>query len=275
MLIRRLITVLTGAAMASLSHAGSIIEMDTVTFDMGQQIPGTMQIYTEGAKTRIDMVTADVDDSSSMIFDGDKQEMLMVDHNRKEYILMTEEQMQAMASQVTSAMSQMDQALAALPPEQRALAEQMMKGRMPAQQPAKTPSKLERTGATSSVADHDCDVYEIQRDGRTEWEMCVTPWGEIDGARESVDAMMGVMDFMSAMRDAVGSSGGMGLLYEQDQMFEHIKSLSGFPIASKDYDEDGQLSGQSRLRSARTESIDNAMFLAPKDYSQQSMGSLE
>ena len=65
-----------------------------------------------------------------LIFDNAKQVMWMVDVAKKSYMEITKAQVEAMANQMGQMMQQMQQAMANVPPEQRAMMEQMMKGRM-------------------------------------------------------------------------------------------------------------------------------------------------
>ena len=65
----------------------------------------------------------------SMIFDGTKQVMWLVDTNRKTYSELTKADVDAMGGQMSAAMAQMEAAMRGMPPEQRAQMEAMMRGR--------------------------------------------------------------------------------------------------------------------------------------------------
>jgi len=247
--------------------AGSIIEIDTVQHLTSPPLAGTVRISTQGRKTRLDIDVGN-GDSSALIFDGDRNEMMMLDHSEKRYFVMTEEQMKAMAVQVSEAMKQMEATLAAMPPEQRKMAEQMMAGRMPASQPAQPASTVNKIGGGDTISGFECENYEVVSEGRRVRQMCVTSWDDIDGGRESADAFMDFADFFSGMREAFS---GMGDMSVQQDMFGHLKSLGGYPVLSRDYDEAGALSGESRVTSARSESVDASAFTPPAGYQLQAM----
>jgi hypothetical protein len=247
--------------------AGSIIEIDTVQHITSPPLTGTIRISTQGRKTRLD-IDAGNGDTSALIFDGDKDEMMMLDHAEQRYFVMTKEQIKAMAVQVTGAMKQMEEALAAMPPEQRKMAEQMMAGRMPDAQPEKPASTVNKAGGTDTISGFDCENYDVISEGRRIRQMCVTSWDDIDGGRESADAFMDFADFFSSMREAFS---GMGEMSSQQDMFGHLKSLGGYPVLSRDYDEAGALIGESRVTTARSESIDASAFAPPAGYQLQSM----
>jgi hypothetical protein len=247
--------------------AGSVIEIDTVQHITSPPLTGTIRISTQGRKTRLDIDSGN-GDSSALIYDGDKDEMMVFDHAQKKYFVMTKEQMNAMAVQVSDAMKQMEEALAAMPPEQRKMAEQMMAGRMPAAQPEKPASTVNKAGGSDTIAGFDCENYEVISEGRRVRQMCVASWDDIDGGRESADAFMDFAGFFSDMREAFSEMGDMSA---QQEMFGHLESLGGYPVLSRDYDEAGALSGESRVTTARSESIDPSAFTPPAGYQLQPM----
>ncbi len=257
--------------LASLSHAGSVIEFETIEHAAGSPLSGTVKLSTQGSMTRLDIDSTGGD--AGLIFDAGKGELVVLDYAAKKYYLMTREQMDAMAIQVSDAMRQMEEALAAMPPEQRAMAEQLMKGRMPQQAPAevKPVSSISKTGSSGSVAGLECDNYEVSQAGRKIRDMCVTPWDEIDGGRESTEAMMAIADFFSGIRDAVTAAGGMTALDHQQEMFAHMKDLNGFPVSSKSFDDAGALTSESRLISSESVNLAPGDFAPPAGFQQQEM----
>ena len=53
-----------------------------------------------------------------------------MDHKDKSYIVMDEAMLDEVSAQMSEAMKEMEAQLASMPPEQRAMVEQMMKGQM-------------------------------------------------------------------------------------------------------------------------------------------------
>ena len=257
--------------LASVSHAGSVIEFETIEHAAGSPLSGTVKLSTQGSMTRLDIDSTGGD--AGLIFDAGKGELIVLDHADMKFYVMTREQMDAMAVQVSDAMRQMEEALAAMPPEQRAIAEQMMKGRMPQQAPTEAgpASTISKTGSSGSVAGLDCDNYEVSEAGRKIRDMCVAPWDEIDGGRESTDAMMAIADFFSGIRDAVTAAGGMTALDHQQEMFAHMKDLNGFPVSSKSFDDAGALTSESRLISSESVDLVPGDFAPPAGFKEQEM----
>lgn len=270
-LFRLSLVITSSFLLAAQSYAGSVIEFETVEHATGSPLSGTVKISTQGSMTRLDIDSTGGD--AGLIFDAGKGELVVLDYAEKKYYLMTREQMDAMAVQVSDAMRQMEEALAAMPPEQRAMAEQMMKGKMPQQASAapEPKSTIKKTGGSGTVAGLDCDNYEVSQDGLKIRDMCVTPWDEIDGGRDSTDAMMAIADFFSGIREAVTAAGGMTALDHQQEMFKHMKDLNGFPVLSKTFDDAGVLTSESRLLSSESVSLSPADFSPPADFQKQDL----
>ncbi len=180
--------------------------------------------------------------------------------------------MNQMAAQISDAMKQMDEMLKSMPPEQRAMAEQMMKQQMPGLQAApEAPSTLQKTGKSDTINGYDCEYYEVLKGGRKTREMCVAKWSDIDGGDEAVDAMIGMGKFFESMHDAFAEAAGTDLMGKQQEVFAHMRQLGGYPVYAKDYDDSGALEGESTLKSSSSKAIDAAMFEPPEAYRRQEM----
>ena len=104
------------------------VEMDLITTDAQGAVTESVKLYAQSGKIRMQ----DIGDSSgqemSMIFVG--KEFIVVDHSDKSYVVMDEAMVEEMGVKVNAAMEQMRAQLADMPPEQRAMVEQMMQGEM-------------------------------------------------------------------------------------------------------------------------------------------------
>jgi len=66
---------------------------------------------------------------------------------------------------------------------------------------------------------------------------------------------------ISATGGKSGAPGGTG-----DDVFQHIKDLNGFPVLTREFGDDGSLTGESVLRSAKRQSLYAAVFAPPSGY---------
>ena len=251
--------------------AGSVVTLETRDLSAAAEPPATVQITVDGGNLRLDPEVG-VPDAGSMVFRGGRNEMIAIDHQRKQYVVLDEAAMQGMATQVSGAMQQMEQALAGLPPEQRAMAEQMMKQRMGgmAGMPEEKPQRsIQRTGESDSVNGVDCDVYTVSQDGRKTDEMCIADWSDVDGGEEVSKAMLQMAGFFENVR-SMFARGGVDMFGSEGDVFSYLKDLDGFPIRSRRY-ESGTLIEETNLVSSEDTSVDPALFAAPDGYTQQSM----
>jgi len=226
-------------------------------------------IAVDGLRMKMDVASGDKDWNGHMIFNGDSHEMIIVDHDKKSYFVIDQEQMRKLTDTVNQAMASMEQALSAMPESQRAKMEQMMKGRMPSMGTPREPSELKKTGASDSVNGFDCEVYEIWRSGVRERELCVTDWDNVAGGREVADVFYEMGAFMTEMLDSLPKMGGGGSL--GDATYEHLKEMNGFPVRTAEYGDDGVLDGRSTLISSKEANFDPADFEPPKKYKRKDM----
>ena len=253
-------------------YASSVMELVTTEYEQDPPVIGTVEVSTMGKSSRVEITSVSSSESGGMIYNAERQEMIAIDHGSQEYYVIDQEMMNSMASQVSQAMAQMQEALAAMPPEQRALAEQMMKQQMPQPQlDAGTPVELNATGETDTVAGYDCDYYDVMQDDRRIRELCITDWDDIEEGREVADAMMELAGFFESMREAFAGAGGMGVMDRQQEMFSYMRELNGYTVFSRDYDAAGALKTESRLRSAGHVELSPALFEPPESYRQQAL----
>lgn len=265
--VRYFVSLATGLLFASLSQAGSVIQFETRELNTETPLAGTITFSTEGLMTRLDINSTAEGGSATMIFHGDQNELLMRDHVNKRYFLLTQQQTDELAGHISDAMKQMEAALADLPPDQRAMAEQMMKDSRPAMNEPVSSISVSESGGSDNVAGYDCDNYVVTDAGIKILDMCVAAWDEIEGGQESAEALEKFSDYLSTMKDSFPGTGGGG---EQD-MFAHMKTLGGYPVKSTNYDAAGQAIAESRIISAATEDLDPTVFEPPADYTQQQM----
>ena len=109
------------------AHAG--VALDMVSKDLSGAEKERSQIYAQDGFLRLDSDGGPFAADVSLIFDGSR--FLVVDHGEQTYIIMDEAMLTRMTDKMNEAMEQMKAELASLPPEQRAMAEQMMARQMP------------------------------------------------------------------------------------------------------------------------------------------------
>ncbi len=250
--------------------AGVVYEIEVKDHEQSPPKTESIEAAVEGRHLKMGIASQGKGAQGEMIFRGDRREMVVVDHENESYTVIDEAAMAAIAGQVSSAMSQMQEALKNVPADKREMIEKMMKEKMPQQAPQRPTSELKRTGDKGTQAGYPCVKYEVLRDGRKVRELWVTDWSNIEGGKEVVGAFEDMADFFRELMDSIpdfGQGGDMG-----DPAFEHMREIGGFPVITREFGDDGQLEDESTLRSATRRDLDPDAFEPPSGYKRRSMG---
>lgn len=272
--MRRLLRPLHRLALLSLglspcAFAGSVMQLEMKEYYEDPPVVSTIEISTEGRSSRMEVTSAGRGGAGGMIYRGESAEMVAIDHDSREYYVLDQASMERMAERLGGAMQEMQKALESMPPEQRAMAERMMKEHMPAQAAPSEPATLHATGRTDSVGGYDCDYYEVRRADVKVRELCVTPWDELPDGRGTSVAMLEMAGFLDRMASAFSEGTGMDVMGGQQEIFQHMQELDGYPVLTRELGESGEVTSETVLRSAESEDLGPAVFQPPADYARR------
>ncbi len=265
--IHKAICTIVGTLLPVLSYSGSVLEVQTTERRGAAPVIGMVEMTTSGSMSRLDIVSGKNGESGTMIFDGNIGKLIVVDHENKQYYVIDQQQMDAMAEKVTKAHRDMEQALASMPPGQRALARQMMQ--LPEAPPEPPETMLNRTGESDTIGGHDCEFHDVIQEGHRVRDICVTPWDGFQEGRVTAGALLKLGDFFESMRQAFSATGGTSLMDRHSDLFSYMDELDGYPVLSRDYGADGVVEYESRLFSSKMTDVDQAIFSSPEGYTQQ------
>jgi hypothetical protein len=249
------------------AEAGAILE--TVGRDLpGGKESGATTIYVEGGQLRVEhREGAAGQPQGGMIFKNDT--MYALDHEKKNYTVIDRAQAKKMASQVSEAMQQMENELAKIPPEQRAMVEEMMRGSAGgAAAPKRGPAEYKKTTRTETAGGHSCRIWEGTVQGRKVTEYCVVPFGSIAGGQEVLAALKNMMSLMQEMFSALSASPFEGATMGTE--WEGVNAIDGYPALVRRF-EDGKAVSEDVLKSARSASVPATQFEVPAGYKQESL----
>jgi hypothetical protein len=138
-----LVVCLLGAA--AIAQAGVVFRIEVENFSEDNQFFEGGESYTtvtkiEGDRMRSDTQGEDGKTAASTIFVGKTDKMYMIDHEKRTYLVMDRESIEALGKQMSEVMKQMETALAQVPPGQREMMERMMKKKMASDPDYKEPS---------------------------------------------------------------------------------------------------------------------------------------
>lgn len=236
---------------ASGASAGMIYEIESTTTGSSASTVERTMVFAHENKLKIengaDQQEGPVD---TVVYRGDRKEVMILDHQRKRYTLLDEATRDRMAAQANQAMAQYQEMLKQLPEEQRQMMQQMMGSSMPSGMPQKpTSTEVKPTGEEAMKNGYPCRRYDIIRDGRTTQVLWVTDWKNIEEGQEVSGTFSEMGAFFQAIakplqpqgQPATGPSTAMSLL----------NRIDGFPVVTLDLDASGSVVKTSELRSAK------------------------
>ena len=247
--------------LSPLAFAGVV--MDLVTMNASGLETDRTRIYAQGEMIRMDEVSGD-EAAGSMIFLGN--EFLYVDHQDKSYIVMDEAMLDEVSTQISDAMKQMEAQLASMPPEQRAMMEQMMKGQMQGmtaqQAPSPSAPRVEAKGS-GEWKSYNCRQYAVYEGAEKVQDICAAQLDDVDGADDVIETFRNMAAYMTKMTESMPMGSD-----DRINPGELMDEIDGFPVHTIDY-ENGAVVGETSLDSVTEQDLDEGMFAAPEGYRRQ------
>jgi hypothetical protein len=170
----------------------------------------------------------------------------------------------------------MDQAMAAMQeqlknmnPQQRAMVEKMMKGRMGAMagaaaQPPAAKTVYSPTGESGSVNGRDCAYYAGQRDGRTVARVCAADWSDFDLRASDFAVFAKLSEMFSRMLPARSEAFRFGT-----DNWREDGGFPGVPVEQTLFSEDGKPKSRSTIESFDRQSIGDDVYRGPENFKMQ------
>jgi len=250
--------------MPTLLFAGVVMEM--VGADTAGRETERTRMYVQSGKLRIAGDSRASHSNVSMVFLG--TDFLILDHDAKTYVVVDEAMLDELTSRISDAMTQMEAQLASLPPEQRAMAESMMKGKMQGlmgqQGEAPVEPVIERIGA-GEWQSKPCTRYSVHQGGQKTQEICAAPLNDVPGSEDIKQTFLGMAEFVRKMTESIPIRLDSGISQNPGDVMDQI---DGFPVHSLQY-ESGSASGEIWLESISEQDLDDALFSVPEGYAKQ------
>lgn len=258
--ISTLAVLVTAWAGASALHAGVVLQIEHHDLVNGEQTRQTMQI--DGHRMRIDY--PGVEGETSMLFDGNRQALLYINHADRSYVEMTAESMKRMVSGMSAAMEQMEQQMANMPPEQRRQMEEMMKrqglgGPGAAKRP---PIEVRKTSETQTLEGHKCRRYDLYHGAQKEGEAWVADWASVGLEKDTFAGMEDLRGMFEQLWQVMPA--GVG----EANPFEAFDKLPGFPLLMR-HSKGDRVLREAKVRGIDQQPMDAARFSPPAGYRQE------
>jgi hypothetical protein len=153
-----------------------------------------------------------------------------------------------------------------LPPEQRAMMEKMMKGKMPGTE--EPPTQRVETGELDQVGEYPCAVYTLYSDEEKVREVFLAD--ETVGAdiAEAMEAFHALARFAEGLMK-VAQNLPFGNLIEIP--FQEVQEMDGFPVRTRIFNGEGEVVLERTLKSVTRRDIESVVFEIPKGYKGKSL----
>ncbi|MGH7682040.1 MAG: hypothetical protein ACRENN_08645 [Candidatus Eiseniibacteriota bacterium] len=218
----------------------------------GTDTTATVQISI--AKDRIAFVIHGSRDVR-MLYWKDRATMRFVDDTGKSYL-----DLERCTTPGGGLLSSVQGQLSQLPPDQRAMAEEMLKGSM-GEEGNESKTEFVRTKDVKKVLDHDCTMVKIQRDGETraEYCSCTSPDFKLTDAERTAlnEANQCIHNLFMTVRSAKGDPSG-ALEWDADS--------DGFPLLSRCVDGE-TVTLEVTMESFDRKKVADSLFAVPTAYS--------
>lgn len=273
---RLLLTAILGLAATTATASDATLQFETKDLVGGETQRGRM--FIQGDNLRIETQGGEANAGpSTIIFRGDRDTLYVLDDREKSYMELNQETIAAMTGAMSAMMKEMQERVQAMPPEQRQMMEQMMKGKMPeaAAKAEVDRHELKRNGEDKDIGGYPCTRWDATRNDERVAELWLTPFAKA-GVDPKTFAVLGDMaDFFQ---------GVMGKLRENPMMkaqssdgaelLSAMKGLEGVPVLVRRI-ENGVVSEETRLTSISGDDLRPELFDFASYTKKDIMGGVE
>jgi hypothetical protein len=247
------------ASACATAHAG--VYLENVDRELDGSKSTTSRMWFDGGRMRTENA------GNVVIFKN--QALYTIDPKTRSYRVIDKATAEKMGDQVAAAKKQMEERMAAMPPEQRKRMEEMMeklgRGGAGAMLPGAKPRdrSLKKTARTETVAGIKCTVWEAIEDGQKEQELCAAPAASVPGGDDVIKTFREIAAMLSAITDKLGKQASQ-------QPWRDMETINGVPILTRDFS-DGKATSEMRLNVVRKESVPGSSFELPAGFTEKKL----
>ena len=266
-LVSLMIPLLTAQAL----QAQGILFVQQETRD-GQSSTNQVQLD----KTHMRVETHVSGDDVAVVFDAASQTVRMINFGKKTYIEFNKAQMDQMkqqmagaAAQMSAAQKQIEEQMKNMPPAQRAIVEQAMRGRggVPGAGPPAAAAQARpqyRAAGSDKVAQWSCTKYEGLRGQEKVADLCTVDPRDFGLTAADFDIAKQLAEFLKTLAPQSADQLFMAATPEE-------QGFSGFPVRQILY-ANGKVTATIELREFRRETFPASNFEVPAGFTKQNMG---
>ena len=236
-----------------------------------QKVTTGTKVTTSQVQLEKDRMRAEANDGTgvkqALVFDGPKQVMTTINFDAKTYNEMTKADADQMGAQLSDAMTQMQEAMARMPPAQRAQMEAqmqaMMRGRGPGGPPART--EYRKTGS-DRVGKWACDKYEGFQNNEKVSEVCTVDPKALGFSAADFEIAKQMSEFFKKMVPAGAARNGEPFAMGTGE----AGGFSGIPVRTISYDK-GQIGSTTEITEVSRQNFPASSYAVPAGFQKQEM----
>lgn len=224
-----------------------------------------------GSETTIQVKDGDVlmgDRQSKLLFKKGKQEIVVIDHQSKTFMVIDEamanqmeQQINAAQQQMSAAMQQMQKQMENMSEADRAKLQQLMGNRMPAGM-AKAPVETTvKQKGEDTVAGVTCMKLLVLVNNKPSGEVCVARAGVLGLETKDYDSMVDATDTVRKIMERVTGKN------DNDAVSMNLRAMKGIPVRMRDL-MDGDI---SILTSRSSAELNAGLFRVPDGYQKRNV----
>lgn len=251
-----------GLLAAGVVQAGVVIHSTSKDLTSGRQTDHNT-VYVQNGLMRIDNLDKHGQLKSFTLFRDNAIWDARVDSHT--YVKMDRTAMQQGAQRMNADMEKLKAQMANLPPERRAMVEQMMKrmhgvatGTVPLAQVTWT-----NTGRRESVGSYTCRIWESRTGGNLTAQYCVVPTGRLPGGQEIAQSMRSVSRMVKEMMSAFPPAARAA-----SQRLAGFEAFHGYPVMVRQF-EDGKPSSEDVVVDIREQTLPESEFEMPSGFTER------
>jgi len=237
-----------------------------------QKVTTGTKVTTNQVQLEKDRMRAETNDGSgakrAIVFDAPKQVMTTINFDAKTYTEMTKAEADQMGAQVSGAMTQMQEAIARMPPAQRAQMEAqmqaMMRGRGPGS-PQAPRTEYRKTGS-DRVGKWACDKYEGFQNSEKVAEVCTVDPKALGFSAADFEITKQMTEFFKKMVPAGAARNGEPFTLGTGE----AGGFSGIPVRTISYDK-GQIGSTTEITEVSRQNFPASSYAVPAGFQKQEM----
>ena len=222
-----------------------------------KQVPATAQFSVEPGRSAMILKGGR---GGRMVYDGKAEVLHIISDEEKSYFDVTKTG--TASGDATGMMAEMQKQLEKMPKEQRAMAEQMMKGAMSAGAAA-PPLTYVWTKDTKKVASYDCTLVEGMRGDVRVTEYCGAKSPDLTLSPAEHQTMLDMQGYLRNF--GISSTSG-----DETRAFQWDTSVDGYPVISRCF-RDGRMTLELVLDSVSRTPLPDDLFALPSSYRKMDM----